>query len=48
MARYEEVDGDFTEEISIYSDAIAAQQQVLVDCVAAEIEGINNLTELLK
>ena len=48
MARYEEVDGDFTEEISIYTDAIAAQQQVLVDCVAAEIEGINNLTELLK
>lgn len=48
MARYDEQGGDFSGEIAIYEAAIEAQRQVLADCVAAEVEGIAELTELLK
>ena len=47
MARYDEVGGDFSAEIDIYSKSIEAQREILASLVAQEIEAIQQLAEML-
>ena len=47
MARYDEVGGDFSAEIDIYSKSIEAQREILTSLVAQEIEAIQQLAEML-
>ena len=47
MARYDEVGGDFSAEIDIYSKSIEAQKEILTSLVAQEIEAIQQLAEML-
>ena len=47
MARYDEVGGDFSAEIDIYSKSIEAQREILASLVAQEVEAIQQLAEML-
>ncbi len=46
--RYDEQDGDFSEEIAIYKAAIEVQQSRLADHAAQETAAMSELAEMLK
>lgn len=45
--RYDQVGGDFTQEISVYRAAVEAQTQILHDLCGDEVEYMNQLAQLL-
>ena len=47
FARYDEVDGDFSQEIAVYQAAIQAQLQILRDLGTGEIAAMTELAQLL-
>lgn len=47
FVRYEEVGGDFSDEIAVYEAAIQAQTQILADMGAQEIKAMTDLSALL-
>lgn len=47
FVRYEEVGGDFTQEIAVYEAAIQAQTQILADLGAKETQAMIDLSALL-
>ena len=47
FVRYEEVGGDFTQEIAVYEAAIRAQSQILADLGAKETQAMIDLSALL-
>lgn len=46
--KYDKENADFSEEIAVYSAAIEAQQQILLDLCAKEAEAIQTLSDMLK
>lgn len=47
FVRYEEVGGDFTQEIAVYEAAIRSQSQILADLGAKETQAMIDLSALL-
>ena len=47
-ARYDEADGDFSQEITVYEAAIQAQTQILLKLGTQEISAMSELANLLK
>lgn len=46
--KYDEENADFSDEIAVYSAAIEAQQQILLELCAKEAEAIQTLADMLK
>ena len=46
--KYDEENADFSDEIAVYSAAIEAQQQILLELCAKETEAIQTLADMLK